>query len=106
MSEQIKELIEKQIEEAAEYLHNADDRPVATWRDLDSRVVDLMLGFNALLQIVQNLQNEIEELKGRVRDLEPQTALGLLGEVAKKMHAPVAMGENLSDEEYERRKKR
>jgi len=62
MSEQLKELIEKQVEEAAQALVAA-----RKYNNLDKgaarTVTALILMNDRLLQIVQNLQNEIEELK-------------------------------------------
>lgn len=82
MSDQA-ELIEKQIEEAANFLAHSKTMKNRD-RDMDRAFSALLAASGRLLEIVQNQQGQIEELQKRVSDLEPQTAMGLLDEVVRR----------------------
>lgn len=62
------ELIEKQIEEAASYLAALERANQRTGR---SAAIDAVFGFcERLLQVIQNQQAQIEELRARTKSLE------------------------------------
>lgn len=79
--ERLKELIEKQIETAGNYLRTMDGYMDATG-GLDA---DALRGLCiCLFEIVRNQQQQIEQLEKRVSDIEPQTAMRMLGAIVER----------------------
>jgi hypothetical protein len=92
MSELVKALIEKQVEQAGNLLQQTAGF-VESAGKMD--VVRLLSFCQCIFQIVQNQQTLIEDLQKRAGDLEPETAPGIIDE-----HADWGMGE-LFDRERE-----